>query len=161
MMIKTDSMKIEEIKHQLKGSELDEETINNLKVRLSLLEGSVEREKRLARRKEKLYKKNWKENILRKSKCDCGAEEGELHGVCDMWRCPTCGGQLGGCYCDNDGKEPVPFINFPIICDYCGELWPEFFMDDEWQDILPEIYWDKLLCLDCWKYIKNLLMEKS
>ncbi len=101
---------------------------------------------------------------------DCDVKEGELHELgCDMERCSICGGQFISCDCNYDEKlkrkasegmaprKRVPFICFPLICDYCGELWPELFMDDEWKDILPEIYWEKLLCLDCWKYIKELL----
>jgi len=110
---------------------------------------------------ERLYKKNWKKNILRKKRCgDCGVEEGELHQLgCDLERCPICEGQFISCDCNYNEKlkKRVPFINFPLICEYCGELWPEFFMDDEWKDLLPKIYWKKLLCLDCWKYIKGVL----
>ncbi len=108
-----------------------------------------------------MNKATWKERLYQESRCgDCGVKEGELQELgCDMERCSICGGQFISCDCNYDEKlkQRILFICFPLICDYCGELWPEFFMDDEWKDILPEIYWDKLLCLDCWKYIKGLL----
>jgi hypothetical protein len=163
-MIKTDLMKIEErIEDRMEeiNHQPNEETRIKLEKELSMLEEELKRKKSLFCWREKLYQQNWKQNILKKSKCDCGAEEGEPHKTCDRHICPTCGGQLGSCNCDNDGKEPVPFIDFPTICDYCGELWPELFMDDEWEEILPEIYWGKLLCLDCWKYIKGLLTNSN
>jgi len=102
--------------------------------------------------------------LYKRKRCgDCGVEEGELHQLgCDLERCPICEGQFISCDCNYDKKlkKRVPFINFPLICEYCGELWPEFFMDDEWKDILPKIYWKKLLCLDCWEYIKGILASK-
>ena len=108
-----------------------------------------------------MNKATCRERLYKKSRCgDCDVKEGELHELgCDMECCSICGGQFISCDCKYDEKlkKRIPFISFPLICDYCGELWPEFFMDDEWNDILPEIYWDKLLCLDCWKYIKGLL----
>jgi hypothetical protein len=90
----------------------------------------------------------------------CGVEEGQIHrDFCDMEECPICGDQFFACDCNVDEKlqNRIPFIGFPLICDYCGKLWPEFFKDDEWKSVLPRIHWGKLLCLDCWQYIKNLI----
>ena len=91
---------------------------------------------------------------------DCGAKEGQLHkDFCDMERCPICGGQFLYCSCVVKKKfsDRVPFISFPNICERCGEVDPEFFMDKLWKEVLPRIYWGKILCLDCWRYIKRLL----
>jgi hypothetical protein len=164
-MIKKDLILIEEEIEDI-NRQLSEEARKNLENRRSMLEefleGQVNWNKRLACLKDKLYRKNWKKNLLKKSICThvgCGVEEGVPH-ECDLGICPTCGSGIAAdnpCNCDNTGKEKVPFIDFPIICEYCGEIWPESFTDDEWKEILPECYWDKTLCLDCWKYIKELI----
>lgn len=114
--------------------------------------------------KNKLYKKNWKKEITQKYRCgDCGVEEGQQHkDFCDLERCPICGGQFLSCFCDVEEKfkKRVPFLDFPLKCDYCGELYPSMFIDDEWEEILPKIYHGKFLCLECWNFIKNILKEK-
>jgi hypothetical protein len=113
--------------------------------------------------KNTLYRKNWKRNLLKNKECgDCGVEEGELHKIgCDLELCSICGEQFITCDCDYHEKleNRVPFIWFPNICEYCGELWPELFMDDDWEKVLPRIYWRKVLCPDCWQYIKGLLVS--
>lgn len=103
------------------------------------------------------------QDIYKRKHCgDCGVLEGQIHeDDCDMERCPLCGGQFIRCNCDPDekSKNRTPYIQFPNICDYCGKLWPKIFRDDEWKSVLPEIYWKKRLCSDCWQYIKNLIKE--
>ncbi len=100
-------------------------------------------------------------NNIRKRTCGaCGAIEGQIHkDCCDMELCPICDGQFLFCDCDVEAKfeKRLPFIGFPNLCDYCGKLWPDMFMDDDWKRVLPEIWWDKFLCFDCWAYIKELL----
>jgi hypothetical protein len=104
-------------------------------------------------------------NGIRKKTCGaCGAVEGQIHNdFCDMEPCPICGDQVLYCDCDVEAKfsKRVPFIQFPNMCDYCGKTWPDMFTDKDWKRVLPEIWWDKFLCFECWAYIKELLTGKK
>lgn len=44
-----------------------------------------------------------KDTVLKKVTChDCEAKPGEYHDMgCDVERCPDCGGQMIGCYCED------------------------------------------------------------
>lgn len=65
-------------------------------------------------------------------KChDCGVEEGQLHELgCDMERCPKCFRQLISCGCFKDFDSlpfRIPWVQVPVLCALCGEVFPEFF----------------------------------
>lgn len=92
---------------------------------------------------------------------DCGCREGELHLFfpnCDMECCPDCGGQLMVCGCPPTNRR-FPYIEYPIICGYCGTLWPDLFMvpDEEWEHYIQPNMRDKVLCRDCYNRIKKLV----
>ena len=118
---------------------------------------------------------------------DCGCREGEIHAYgCDMERCPFCGGQLLSCGCienhvqnihnfdayDTLPKETedewlailehkgrIPYIRYPIVCAYCGELWPGLFMvpDEEWQHYIEKDMQKEVICRECYEHIKHLI----
>jgi len=95
---------------------------------------------------------------------DCGVMEGQLHEPgCDMERCPICGYQYIGCYCDKTAAPQVPFINYPIICARCGKLWPAFFKvpDAEWKKYIQISERDKVICSDCYEHIKWLIASEG
>ncbi len=118
-----------------------------------------------------------------KGRCrDCRCHEGELHAFgCDMERCPFCGGQLISCECiyrelhieitlevEANGvtdeqwdkwlamctkKGRVPYVQVPILCAMCGEVWPEFFSVSTrtWKKyVIPELQ-KEVLCWPCFK----------
>ena len=91
---------------------------------------------------------------------DCGCKEGEIHEVgCDCERCTNCGGQLISCDCgwdDVKNKHRIPYLQIPIICALCGKLWPDLFMDKDWEKyIIPEIQ-EEVLCKKCYNRMKRL-----
>jgi len=91
---------------------------------------------------------------------DCGCKEGELHSPgCDMERCPLCGGQLITCGHLAFDSVRIPYIQYPNICQYCGELWPEMFHvhGDEWEKYIEPRERDKIFCWECYSLIKNLI----
>jgi len=51
----------------------------------------------------------------------------------------------------------IPFVYVPQMCSRCGCLWPEFFMvqDVVWYYYTTPNLNDKLLCLDCFQYIRQ------
>jgi len=96
---------------------------------------------------------------------DCDVEEGQLHILgCDMERCPMCLGQLISCDCPSDLKEMlrdgdrIPWVQIPVLCALCGEVFPEFFNvpDEEWKKhVIPPLQ-NKVLCRSCFEKQKKL-----
>ena len=56
-------------------------------------------------------------------------------------------------------KGRIPYIIYPWVCARCGKVWPEEFYvsNEEWEKYIPIIRRDKILCLDCFNIIKNLI----
>ena len=56
-------------------------------------------------------------------------------------------------------KGPVPYIEYPNLCSYCGKLWPDMFMvpDEEWKYYIEIGERDKMLCRECYDRIKKLI----
>lgn len=55
-------------------------------------------------------------------------------------------------------KGRIPYIRWPIVCAYCGVLWPEFFWvsDEEWKKYVEPEHRRAVLCRSCWRRIKTL-----
>ena len=51
----------------------------------------------------------------------------------------------------------VPYIRYPIICQKCGELWPEFFhvSDEEWRYYIQPNMRSEVICRKCYDWIKG------
>jgi hypothetical protein len=103
---------------------------------------------------------------------------------CVNEKCPFCGGQLISCdclekhvdvsRCEDDGgdfylpeiarkweailkkKGRIPFIYYPVLCAKCGAVSPEFFRvtDRVWKSYVQPDKQDKVLCRDCFDWIK-------
>jgi len=58
---------------------------------------------------------------------------------------------------DKEGR--VPYILFPVLCCYCGKLWPKFFRvsDKMWKKYVPVDFRGEVICYDCFMHIKNLV----
>lgn len=61
-----------------------------------------------------------------------------------------------------NSKGRVPYINYPVICNRCGELWPEMFMvsDEEWNYYIEPSQRNKVICKNCYNFIKKSIDEK-
>lgn len=101
------------------------------------------------------------------TKChDCGAEEGQLHiPGCDMERCPKCGGQAISCDCTDEEFYAVgyriPWVQIPVLCEVCGEVFPDFFMvsDKSWKKyVIPELQ-EKVLCRSCYDRMMKMFPQ--
>ncbi len=57
-----------------------------------------------------------------------------------------------------NAKGRVPYIQYPIVCSKCGELWPDLVMvpDDEWKKYIQADKRRLILCRDCYDHIKNV-----
>lgn len=53
-------------------------------------------------------------------------------------------------------KGRVPYIEYPLLCGRCGKRINEFFMvpDEEWEHYIPLQERRKVLCRECYRYIK-------
>ena len=56
-------------------------------------------------------------------------------------------------------KGLIPNIVYPNICAKCGELWPELFMDNDWKKYIELNMQDKVICRECYDFIKNAIDE--
>jgi len=107
---------------------------------------------------------------------------------CDMERCPFCGHQLISCECcyellgidvsvgtwayENglteeqeekffelcEQKGRIPWVQIPVLCALCGEVFPDMFIvpDEEWQKfVIPELQYE-VLCRHCYDRQKEL-----
>ena len=105
---------------------------------------------------------------------DCDAREGQLHQLgCDMECCPKCGGQLISCGCydlgyDLESSPPPenkrrPYIQWPNLCAYCGELWPKMFKvsDTAWTRYIDPDMRDKIVCRSCWTFIMKRVIDEA
>lgn len=118
---------------------------------------------------------------------ECGCREGQIHERgCEMEPCPFCDSdQLIACFClyeqlgiedlpeDDDGwdemfarwdavldaKGRIPYIYYPLMCAYCGGLWPRFFMVEkkEWEKYIEPKMQGEILCWDCYAGIRQLI----
>ena len=108
---------------------------------------------------------------------------------CDMESCPFCGEQLITCNCCyekldiscepgtevyENGLSPqdelrwaamlqqqgrIPYILYPNMCSYCGELWPGMFSvpDDEWERHVEPRMRSSMLCHNCYDHIAAMI----
>ena len=53
----------------------------------------------------------------------------------------------------------IPYIIYPNLCAKCGALWPEMFRvpDWEWKRYIQMDMQDKMLCRECYDYIKSVI----
>ncbi len=113
----------------------------------------------------------------------CGIPEGLKHvpGCCAE-RCPFCGNQLASCDCcytemeisgyrrlsESEKKQWIgileekgrfPYIRYPNVCAKCGRVSPDFFKvaDEEWNRYIQPDMQSKILCRDCYEYIRRII----
>jgi hypothetical protein len=55
----------------------------------------------------------------------------------------------------------VPYIQWPLVCSYCGELWSDFFNvpDEEWREYIEEGHRDDVICRKCYDHIKQVITD--
>ena len=61
-----------------------------------------------------------------------------------------------------DKKGRIPWIQYPVICARCGELWPDFFSvpNEEWERYIEPSIRGEVLCKPCYDYIKRVIDAK-
>lgn len=52
----------------------------------------------------------------------------------------------------------TPYVQWPVLCAYCGEQWPEFFhvSDEEWAHYIQLDMRHEVVCKSCWQHIKRV-----
>ena len=62
-----------------------------------------------------------------------------------------------------EAKGRIPYIRYPVLCAYCGILWPDFFhvSDAEWQHYIQPDRRDKVICRPCYDYIKKSIDDAA
>ncbi len=52
-------------------------------------------------------------------------------------------------------KGRYPYIQYPVLCSLCGDLWPDFFRvsDDEWKRYIEPRMQRTVICRPCYDYI--------
>lgn len=60
-------------------------------------------------------------------------------------------------------KGRVPYLMFPNICGRCGQLWPKMFSvpDEEWDHYIPKASREKIVCKECYNFIKKIVDENG
>lgn len=55
-------------------------------------------------------------------------------------------------------KGRYPYIRYPVLCAYCGKLWPDFFMvsPSEWKHFIQPDMRNQVLCRSCYDRIVKL-----
>jgi len=58
-------------------------------------------------------------------------------------------------------KGRIPFIEYPIVCARCGQLWPPFFMvpKEEWNRYVEPAKRREGLCRRCYDWIKAVIEQ--
>jgi len=57
----------------------------------------------------------------------------------------------------------IPYIRYPNMCVKCGKLWPDMFnvTDEDWKKYVSPRYRNRMLCLECYKQIKEWIDESN
>jgi hypothetical protein len=60
-------------------------------------------------------------------------------------------------------KGRYPYIQYPVLCSYCGELWPDFFSvpTEEWERYIQPNMQDAVICRPCYDRIKLMTDEAN
>lgn len=53
-------------------------------------------------------------------------------------------------------KGLIPYVEIPFICAICGTVYPDMFMDEDWEKyVIPQLQ-DETLCRKCFNHMKQL-----
>lgn len=106
---------------------------------------------------------------------ECGVSEGQVHKHgCQSELCPFCGRVFapevfGCCEYEVTSKDlekigrRIPYIEYPIFCAKCGQMYPEFFLvsDEEWKHYIQPDKRDSVICQECYTEIKALIDKQE
>jgi hypothetical protein len=58
-----------------------------------------------------------------------------------------------------EDKGRVPYIEYPIVCFKCGKIDPEWFSvsNSEWEFYISKDVQGKIICKECYSYIKETI----